>query len=40
MNKIVWCLKQKKGIRMIPPSEIISQEYIKDADEDLKTMLI
>ena len=41
-NKMVslsWCLKQKKGIQLIEPSDNLCLAYLKDADDSLKIML-
>lgn len=37
-TKMYWCTKQPKGIKLVNPSEEISQEYIQRADEDLTAM--
>ncbi len=33
-----WCLKQKKGIKLIDPNENISESYIKLAENSIGTM--
>ncbi|MBW2989557.1 hypothetical protein KY358_04545 [Candidatus Woesearchaeota archaeon] len=38
MDSISWCLKGKKGIRIIEPSEYICNDYLKRAEEDLRFM--
>jgi hypothetical protein len=38
MNKIKWCADQKKGIKLVKPSNRISQDYINEADIDLKDL--
>ncbi|MBU0460378.1 MAG: hypothetical protein KJ771_06245 [Nanoarchaeota archaeon] len=38
MNKIKWCLKQKKGIELVEPNENLSKAYFKDADDTLESM--
>lgn len=35
MNKISWCLKQKKGIKIQDSNEEISKEYVKNSNETL-----
>jgi uncharacterized protein (UPF0332 family) len=37
-NTIQWCLKQKKGIRLIEPNENLAKAYIKKAKGSLHTM--
>jgi len=39
MDKINWCLKQKKGIKLIEPNNDLCDEYIKSAEENLDAML-
>ena len=39
MDKINWCLKQKKGIKLIEPNNDLCDEYIKSAEENLNAML-
>lgn len=34
MNKLSWCLKQKKGITIQKPNKIIAQDYIQRAKND------
>ena len=38
MKKINWCKTQQKGIKIIEPNENLSKEYIKTAEENLKTL--
>lgn len=38
MKKINWCKTQNKGIKIIEPNENLSKEYIKTAEENLKTL--
>ena len=35
---IIWCLKQKRGIRIIQPSENLTKAYLKKATSALNTM--
>jgi uncharacterized protein (UPF0332 family) len=35
---IVWCLKQKRGIRIIQPNENLTKAYLKKAISALNTM--
>lgn len=37
-NTILWCLKQKKGIRLIEPNANLAKAYIKKAKGSLHTM--
>lgn len=37
-RSIVWCLKQKRGIRVIRPNENLVKEYIRKAKGSLNTM--
>jgi uncharacterized protein (UPF0332 family) len=37
-KSIVWCLKQKKGIRIIQPSENLTKAYLRKAISALNTM--
>lgn len=34
-DKLEWCLKQKRGIKLIKPNENLAREYIKSAEETL-----
>lgn len=38
MNKIDWCLKQKKGIELVEPNDNLCDAYFHDADNSLLTM--
>jgi len=38
-NKLIWCLKQKNGIKIIEPNNNLSLSHIKEADETLIEML-
>ena len=33
-ERVGWCLKQLKGIRLINSSELISESYLKEAESD------
>ena len=35
MNKISWCKKQKRGIKIITPNEDVCEEYLNSCDEKL-----
>ena len=36
MNKIKWCLEQKKGIELVEPNDNLCEAYIKEANDTLK----
>ncbi len=38
MNRISWCKKQEKGIKLIEPSDNLSEEYYRNAEESLKVL--
>lgn len=38
MKKISWCKKQQKGIKLIEPTDNLSNEYYKNAEESLKVL--
>lgn len=38
MNKIKWCLEQKKGIKLIEIKPHLSDSYLKEADETLENV--
>ncbi len=38
MDKIIWCLKQKKGIKLVQPNKNISNSYIFRAESDLQNI--
>ena len=38
MDKLKWCKKQSKGIKLVEPSEEISKEYYQNAEESLKVL--
>jgi len=38
MNRISWCKKQEKGIKLIEPSHNLSEEYYRNAEESLKVL--
>jgi hypothetical protein len=35
---MLWCLKQKRGIRIIQPNENLTKAYVKKAISALNTM--
>lgn len=37
-RSIIWCLKQKRGIRIIDPNENLVKEYLRKATGSLNTM--
>jgi len=37
-RRLTWCLRQKKGIRIIEPNENLSKAYIRKAKSSLNTM--
>jgi len=37
-NSLIWCLKQRKGIRIIEPNSNLAKEYIRKAVSALNTM--
>ena len=37
-RSIIWCLKQKRGIRIIDPNENLVKEYVRKATGSLNTM--
>lgn len=37
-RSVIWCLKQKRGIRIIDPNENLVKEYIRKATGSLNTM--
>ncbi|MBU1005240.1 MAG: hypothetical protein KJ561_05415 [Nanoarchaeota archaeon] len=39
LGKLKWCLNKEKGIKVTPPNENLSSEYIKEADETLGIMM-
>ncbi len=34
-DRLRWCFKQKKGIRLIEPNENLAEEYMRSAEETL-----
>ena len=38
MEKISWCKKQSKGIKLIEPNENLSKEYYENAEESLRVL--
>ncbi len=39
-NKIKWCIKQNKGIKLIELKPHLSESYINEADETLESALV
>ena len=37
-NKVKWCLKQNKGIKLIETKPHLSESYMKEADETLENV--
>jgi len=37
-RSLIWCLKQKRGIKIIDPNENLVKEYLKKARSSLNTM--
>ena len=37
-NKIIWCLKQKRGVKIVEPNENLYKAYILKAREALEAM--
>jgi len=35
---LTWCLKQKKGIRLVKPNQRLTEEYLRKAKSSLNTM--
>ncbi len=40
MNKLIWCCKQRDGIRIVEPSQNIAEAYLKKAEDALESMRI
>jgi uncharacterized protein (UPF0332 family) len=38
MEKISWCKRKEKGIKLVEPSENLSEEYYKNAEESLRVL--
>ena len=38
MKKIIWCKKQKSGIKIQMPNDNLSHEYYKNAEESMKVL--
>ena len=38
MNKINWCKKQSKGIKLVEPNDNLSEEYFNNAEESLRVL--
>jgi len=39
MKRLEWCLEQKKGIKLIEPSENLAKEYLNSAEESLRVLV-
>ena len=37
-DRLKWCFKQRKGIRLIEPNENLAEEYIRSAEETLAVL--
>ena len=38
MDDLNWCMKQKKGIKLIGPNNDLAEEYIKSSEETLSVL--
>jgi len=38
MDKIGWCKRQNKGIKLVNPSDNLCEEYYKNAEESLRVL--
>jgi len=38
MNKIKWCLEQKRGIELVEPNDNLARAYLNDAEDSLESM--
>lgn len=38
MEKIKWCKKKRRGIKIIEPNENLASEYIRNAEESLRVL--
>mgnify|MGYP003973980623 FL=1 len=38
MDKVKWCLNQKKGLSLIDPNDNLSKEYYSEALETLQEL--
>ena len=38
-RRIIWCMRQKRGISLTDPKPHLSESYMKEADETLENML-
>lgn len=38
MNKLEWCRKKKKGIKIVEPNSNLAEKHIEKAENSLKTM--
>ena len=39
-NKLIWCMKQKKGIALIETKPHLSDSYMHEADDTLENVLV
>ncbi|MDP6627726.1 MAG: hypothetical protein QGG50_07475 [Methanopyri archaeon] len=39
MDKLEWCMRQKRGIRITKPSAVIAKDYFRKADEAILMMV-
>ncbi len=39
-EKIRWCAKQKRGIKLVEPNDNLCEAYLKKADDDLKAIKV
>ena len=40
MNKVLWCFRKRKGLRLIEPNSDLANAYIQKAEEALESMRI
>ena len=40
MSRIIWCLNQKNGIKIIEPNQNLSQAYILKAEDSLESIQV
>ncbi|MFT4344129.1 MAG: hypothetical protein ACMXYE_05285 [Candidatus Woesearchaeota archaeon] len=38
MDKLAWCKKQKTGIKIIDPNDILCEEYLKKSENALRAV--
>ena len=39
-RKLKWCFKQKKGIKLVEPSDNLCEAYLQKAKEALKATIV